>query len=201
MRRFRAFHGRYCLEVTVVVVPLLAILVLQYVSSRRLAKVEVIAHQTTISQYLDVVGAEVRWLYEGAARAMLGFPEELLVAKRFDEIQRHFGETDASTARLLFTGSLDGCFCLARYYDPVSGTTQVGGVSRSLLNFASGRLPVSSANVTPLQQLRRRAGPARRGRPPGTSGRGSPGPAEIAVPPPPARSPPSVESSDRHATA
>ena len=75
------------------------------------------------------------------------------------------------------------------------------GVSRSLLNFASGRLPVSSANVTPLQQLRRRAGPARRGRPPGTSGRGSPGPAEIAVPPPPARSPPSVESSDRHATA
>ena len=126
MRRFRAFHGRYCLEVTVVVVPLLAILVLQYVSSRRLAKVEVIAHQTTISQYLDVVGAEVRWLYEGAARAMLGFPEELLVAKRFDEIQRHFGETDASTARLLFTGSLDGCFCLARYYDPVSGTTQVG---------------------------------------------------------------------------
>ena len=76
-----------------------------------------------------------------------------------------------------------------------------GGVSRSLLNFASGRLPVSSANVTPLQQLRRRAGPARRGRPPGTSGRGSPGPAEIAVPPPPARSPPSVESSDRHATA
>ena len=78
---------------------------------------------------------------------------------------------------------------------------RVLGVSRSLLNFASGRLPVSSANVTPLQQLRRRAGPARRGRPPGTSGRGSPGPAEIAVPPPPARSPPSVESSDRHATA
>ena len=43
------------------------------------------------------------------------------------------------------------------------------GLSRSLLNFAGSRLPVSSANVTPLQQLRRRAGPARRGRPPGTA--------------------------------
>ena len=129
MRRCRAFHGRYCLEVTVVVVPLLAILVLQYVSSRRLAKVEVIAHQTTISRYLDVVGAEVRRLYEGAAHAMLGFPEELLIAKRFDEIARHFGGTDASTARLLFTGSLDGCFCLARYYDSATGTIQIGADS------------------------------------------------------------------------
>ena len=75
------------------------------------------------------------------------------------------------------------------------------GVVPFAVELWSGRLPVSSVNVTPRQQLRRRAGPARRGRPPGTAGRGSPGPAESAVPPPPARSPPSVESSDRHATA
>ena len=126
MGRFRALRSRYCLEIAIVVVPLLAILVLQYVSSRRLAEVEVIAHQTTVARYLEAVKQAVRRLYEDAAHAMLGFPEELLVAKQFDEIARHFAETDTSPARLLFTGSLDGCFCLARYYDPLSATTTVG---------------------------------------------------------------------------
>ena len=75
------------------------------------------------------------------------------------------------------------------------------GVVPFAVELWSGRLPVSSVNITPLQQLPRRAGPARRGRSPGTARRGSLGPAGSAVPPPPARSPPSVESSDRHATA
>ena len=75
------------------------------------------------------------------------------------------------------------------------------GVVPFAVELWSGRLPVSSVNITPLQQLPRRAGPARRGRPPGTARRGSLGPAGSAVPPPLARSPPSVESSDRHATA
>ena len=126
MGRFRVVQGRHFLELAVVVVPLIAILVLQYVSSRRLAEVEVIAHQTTISRYLDAVTQEIRQLYQDRAHAMLSFPGDLLVAKRFDEIARHFGETNTSPARLLFTGTLDGCFCLARYYEPVSATTTVG---------------------------------------------------------------------------
>ena len=79
-----------------------------------------------------------------------------------------------------------------------------GGLSRSLLNFASGGLPVSaprSSIFTPRQQPHRRAGPARPRRRPGSAGRGSPAPAGSAAPPPPARSPPSVESSGRRATA
>ena len=64
MGRFRALRGRHRLEMAVVVVPLLAILVLQYVSSRRLAEVEVIAHQTTVARYLEAVAADVRILYE-----------------------------------------------------------------------------------------------------------------------------------------
>ena len=126
MGRFRAFCRRCRLEVAIVVVPLLAILVLQYVSSRRLAQVEVIAHQTTISQHMDVVTQQVRRLYEDAAHAMLGFPEALLVEKRFDEIAQHFRETNTRAARLIFTGSLDGCFCVARYYDPASAAMTVG---------------------------------------------------------------------------
>ena len=78
---------------------------------------------------------------------------------------------------------------------------RLAGVVPFAVELWSGRLRVSSVNVTPLQQLRRRAGPVRRGRPPGTARRGSLGPAGSAVPPPPARSPPSVESSVRHATA
>ena len=126
MGRFKALRSCCRLEVAIVVVPLLAILVLQYVSSRRLAEVEVIAHQTTLSQYMEVVTQQVRRLYEDAAYAMLGFPEGFLVEKRFEEIAQHFGETNTLPARLLFTGSLDGCFCVARYYDPASATMTVG---------------------------------------------------------------------------
>lgn len=128
MVRFRAF--RSCrLEVAIVVVPLLAILVLQYVSSRRLAEVEVIAHQTTVTRYLESVAADVRRVYEDAAREMLDVSGEDLAAKRFEEIGRHFFSTDTSAARLLFAGTFDECLCLMRYYDPATGTSQIGADS------------------------------------------------------------------------
>ena len=77
------------------------------------------------------------------------------------------------------------------------------GLSRSLLNFGwrTPGLLYEVIYVTPRQQPRRRAEPARPGHRPGAADRGSPGPAESASPPPPARSPPSVESSGHHASA
>lgn len=113
-------------EVAIVVVPLLAILVLQYVSSRRLAEVEVIARQTTIAQYLDAVVGEVRGLYEDAAHEMLDVPPDAVVERRFEEIERYFGSADTSAARLLFAIPLDECWCQARYYDPVTATSHLG---------------------------------------------------------------------------
>jgi hypothetical protein len=112
--------------VAIVVVPLLAILVLQYVSSQRLAEVEVIARQTAIAQYLDAVAADVRSVYEGAAHEMLNVPGDAVVTKKFDEVVRHFASTDTSTARLLFVAVLDGCLCLTQYYDPATGESRVG---------------------------------------------------------------------------
>ena len=91
---------------------------------------------------------------------------------------------------------------LARALDTVRA--KPGGLSRSLLNFASGGLPVSLSEVvyvTPRRQPRGRAGPARPGHRPSAADRGSPGPAGNAVPPPPVRSPPSAGSSGRRATA
>lgn len=126
MRRIRAFHGRWRPEIVVVLVPLFAILALQYVSSRRLAEVEVIAHQTAVARYLDAVTAGVRRLYEQAAREMLDVPGDVLAGKRFDEIARRLDSTDTSAARLLFAGTLDGCLCLTRYYDPATRTMVVG---------------------------------------------------------------------------
>ena len=77
------------------------------------------------------------------------------------------------------------------------------GLSRSLLNFGwrTPGLLYEVIYVTPRQQPRRRAEPARPGHRPGAADRGSPGPAGSASPPPPARSPPSVESSGHHASA
>ena len=126
MDRFKALCSRCRLEVAIVVVPLLAILVLQYVSSRRLADVEVIARQTAIAQYLDGVAADVRSVYEDAAHEMLDVSGDAVIAKKFDEVVRHFASTDTSAARLLFAAALDGCLCLTRYYDPATGETHVG---------------------------------------------------------------------------
>ena len=126
MRRFKTLCSRCHLEVAIVVVPLLAILMLQYVSSRRLAEVEVIAHQTAVARYLDAVAADVRSVYEDAAHEMLNVPGDAVVTKKFDEVVRHFAGADASPARLLFAAALDGCLCLTRYFDPATGETHVG---------------------------------------------------------------------------
>ncbi len=126
MRRLGAFHGRWRLDVAVVLVPLLVILVLHYVSSRRLARVEEIARRTTLTRYLNEVVADVRQVYEHAADEMLDVPGGVLAGKQFEEIARHFDRADTSAARVLFAGVLDGCLCLTRYYDPATGTIDVG---------------------------------------------------------------------------
>ena len=79
----------------------------------------------------------------------------------------------------------------------------VRGLSRSLLNFRwrTPCLLYEVVYVTPRRQPRRRAEPARPGRRPSAADHGSPEPAGSASRPPPARSPPSVESSGRRATA
>ena len=126
MYSLASFHRRWRLEVAIVLVPLLAIVVLQYVSSRRLAQVELIAHQTTLTRHLDAVAAGVQRVYEDAANEMLGVPGDALAAQQFDEIARYFDRADTSAARLLFAGSLDGCVCLTRYYDPGTGDIGIG---------------------------------------------------------------------------
>ena len=126
MGRFRALRSPFRPEVAIVVVPLLAILALQYVSSQRLAEVEVIARQTTISQYLETVVGEVRRVYENAAHEVLQVPPDALVERRFEDIDRYFQSTATSAARLLFTIPLNECWCQARYYDPVTATNRIG---------------------------------------------------------------------------
>ncbi len=126
MNGFRSFHRRWRLEVAFVLVPLLALVVLQYVSSRPAGPGAVIAHQTTLLKYLDAVAANVRRTYEDAAQEMLAVPADALADQRFDAIARHFDGVDTSAARLLFAGSLDGCSCLTQYYDPETGHIGVG---------------------------------------------------------------------------
>lgn len=121
MRSFESLLRRRWFEVAVVVVPLLAIVVVQHELIRRLTRVEAIAHQTTLLDYLDAVAAGVRRTYEGAAQEMLDVPGDALAARRFDVVARHFGGVDTSAASLLFVGSLDGCSCLTQYYDPETG--------------------------------------------------------------------------------
>ena len=105
--------------------------------------------------------------------------------------------------RLLSNRGVD-VWAFFAYWTPfiVAARTE-GGLSRSLLNFGwrTPGLLYEVIYVTPRQQPRRRAEPARPGHRPGAADRGSPGPAGSASPPPPARSPPSVESSGHHASA
>ena len=126
MNSLGSFHRRWRLEVAVVLAALLALVVLQYVSSRQLARAELIAHQSTLIQYMDAVAANVRGVYEDAAQSMLVVSGDALAAQRFDAIARHFDEVDTSAARLLFVGSLDGCSCLTQYYDPETDRIGIG---------------------------------------------------------------------------
>ena len=95
MTGFRSSHRRR-LEVAFVLVSFAALIVLQYVSNSRLARVGVIAHQTTLMQYLDAVAADVRRVYEDAAQEMLAVPGDALAAQRFDAVARYFDEADTS---------------------------------------------------------------------------------------------------------
>ena len=121
-----SFQRRWRFDIAIMLVSLLALVGLQYMSSHRLARVELIAHQSTLIHYMDAVAADVRRAYEDAAQSMLAVPGDALAAQRFDAIARHFDEVDTSPARLLFAGSLDGCSCLTQYYDPETGHLGVG---------------------------------------------------------------------------
>ena len=78
MNDFRSSHRRWRrLEVAFVLVSFGALIVLQYMSNSRLARVGVIAHQTTLVHYLDAVAADVRRVYEDAAQEMLAVPGTL----------------------------------------------------------------------------------------------------------------------------
>ena len=117
----RCFHRPRRFDTVIVLVSLLLLIVLQYGSSRRMARAELIAHQSTLLEYLDAVAADVRRAYEEAAREMLDVPGEVLAAERFEVVARHFDRADTSPASLVFAGLLDGCVCLTRYYDPETG--------------------------------------------------------------------------------
>ena len=151
MNRFRTFHRRWRLEVAIVLVPLLVLVTLQYLSSRRLARVELIAHQTTLVRYMDAVAAAVRSVYETAAHEVLDVPGDALAAERFDAIARHFDQADTSAASLLFVGLLDGCVCLTRYYDPETGHMGIGA------SHATELVALRVSTLLRLQQMQRTA--------------------------------------------
>ena len=126
MQSLGSFHRRWQYDVAIVLVPLLVLVGLQYFSSRRLARADLIAHQSTLLEYLSAVAADVRRIYEDAAQEMLDVPGDALAAQQFDVIARHFDGVDTSAASLLFAGSLDGCSCLTHYYDPETGEIGLG---------------------------------------------------------------------------
>ena len=126
MNSLGSFQRWWRLDVALVLVPLLTLVVLQYGSSRQLARAALIAHQSTLIQYMDAVAADVRRVYEDAAKSMLAVPGDALADQRFDAVARYFDGVDTSAARLVFVGSLDGCSCLTQYYDPDTGHIGVG---------------------------------------------------------------------------
>lgn len=152
-------RGRVDLVIMVtVLVALLGILVLQYVSSRRLAQVEVIAQQTGLARYLRAVDANVREVYETAADRMLDVPPHLLEEHRFDDVKRIFDGLDTAPARLLFAGALDECACRARFYDPETETMRVGpepgGRTARLIAHVSAQLFAHTVHTQPPQGKR-----------------------------------------------
>ena len=116
---------------------------------------------------LPVAGASVQFAFEEDGLATLngGLQQVAVVTDALGRAAVTVNPIASGAVQLSITATYQGQTARAVIIHTSFATVaEAEGLSRSLLNFASGRLPVSSVNVTPLQQLRRRAGPARPGR-------------------------------------
>ncbi len=85
-----------------VLVPLLILLGLQYRWLVKLDSTSALAHQATLSNYLEAVASEVQYFYSGVAERGLNLPASVFTQHRLDKAAHYFKKKGVAGARRLF---------------------------------------------------------------------------------------------------
>ena len=88
-----------------VIVPLAALLILQYRWLVKLDHTSAIAHQATLDNYLEAVAYEVKHEYGAAAERLLNVPLSTFTQDRLDKAASHFKKKRVEGVRRLFVAS------------------------------------------------------------------------------------------------
>ncbi len=88
-----------------VLVPLAALLILQYRWLVKLDHTSAIAHQATLDNYLEAVAAEVKHEYGAEAERLLNVPLSAFTQGRIDKAASHFKKKGVVGAKRLFVVS------------------------------------------------------------------------------------------------
>ncbi len=83
-------------------VPLLALLVLQYRWLVDLEEKSAIAHKATLNTYLEAIAIEVEYFYRGVAESLLEIPSSVFTGNHLDDVADHFAKKGAKGVKRLF---------------------------------------------------------------------------------------------------
>jgi signal transduction histidine kinase len=101
MRSFLKRHPLW-LGFVVAVIPLVLLLVLQYLWLVKLQKTSAIAHKAYLGHYLEAVATRVDYFYRSSAERSLNVPAEMFWDLDRDEIAKHFKKKPIKGAREVF---------------------------------------------------------------------------------------------------
>jgi signal transduction histidine kinase len=131
MSKLRAFFKRHILlaMLAAVVVPLLAILGLQYLSLRKLEKTSIVAGNVGMKNFLGGVSSEVKMFYHSGAEQAFAVPASAVEGENLCDLKEHFPVCRVEGAKGLFLASFDddgGSQTV--FYDPKNTSTMVEDV-------------------------------------------------------------------------
>ena len=109
MSKLRAFFKRHILLVglAAVVVPLLAIIGLQYLSLRKLEKTSIVAGGVGMKNFLSGVSTEIKTFYKSNAEQVLAVSPYSVKSENFGRLDQHFPVCKVDGARRVFLTSFD----------------------------------------------------------------------------------------------
>lgn len=158
MSKLREFFKRHILLVGLfaVVVPLLAIICLQYLSLRKLEKTSIVAGNVGMKNYLSGVSMEVKSFYKSNSELALSVPAYSVEGDNFYQLKHHFPVCNVEGAKRVFLMAFDkGGESKTLYYDPNDTSacrTDVPPQEARAVQFAAGPISLMNKEDIPIRE-------------------------------------------------
>lgn len=126
MTRFSSFgsHRTLWIGFAAAVVPVVAMLVLQYVWLTRLASTTAIAHRSTLRNFVEAVGAEVESFYRRQGEGCLVLPASILEGDARAKVAAHWSQRTTAGVRLFLVDYFSAPFGEYGFFDPERGALE-----------------------------------------------------------------------------